>query len=138
MSSIKQSSARIARGTNASSVTENLVRLGYVVRGLLYGVMGLLALQVALSRGGTLADSQGAIATVGTTPFGGILLIAILIGLIGYSLWGVIRAVFDPLHKGSDAKGVAARLGYLGSAVTYGFLAFATYRLIAGGVTIAR
>lgn len=134
---LTQQSKDAAREVVASSAVENLMRLGYAVRGLVYGFIGVLALQVALDRGGMLADSQGAIATLGKTPIGAVLLYVILLGLIGYSLWGVVRAVFDPFHKGKDLKGIAARVGFGISAGSYAFLAVQTYGLITGGSSAA-
>src|SRR5450759_2476419 len=87
------------------------MRLGYVVRGLVYGVIGVLAFQVALGVGGALADPQGAIVALGKTPLGGAVLYGVLVGLIGYALWCVIRAVLDPLHKGTEPKGILERVG---------------------------
>ncbi len=116
---------------------ENLARFGYVVRGMVYVVMGVLALEVTLGGGGVLTDPQGAIAVMGTTAPGAILLYFILVGLVGYGLWGFIRAVMDPLHKGSGAKGALARIGYAVSGVSYVLLAMATYGLITGGAAAA-
>ncbi|HZY42730.1 MAG TPA: DUF1206 domain-containing protein, partial [Anaerolineae bacterium] len=98
--------------------------------GLVWGVIGLLAFQVASGSGVKLTDQQGAIAALGNTPAGQILLYVMLVGLVGYALWGLIRAVVDPLHEGHDAKGIAQRVGYLVSGISYGLLAMATYGLI--------
>lgn len=119
----------------ANPAVESLLRLGFIVRGLLYMVIGVLAFQVAIGMGGAFSDPQGAIVTMGKRPFGSIVLVAILIGLIGYAMWGGIRAVFDPLHKGNDLKGLAERVGYAISGVSYALLAVATYDLIAGGAS---
>jgi len=116
---------------------EKLIRLGYVVRGLVYGVIGLLAFQVASGSGGALANQQGAIAAVGSAPEGKVLLYIVLVGLVCYALWGLIRAVADPLHEGNDAKGIARRLGYLVSGISYGLLVPATYGLITAGASAA-
>ncbi len=117
---------------------EKLIRLGYVVRGLVYGVIGLLALKVATGSGGALADQQGAIAAVGRATGGKVLLSVVLAGLVIYALWGLIRALVDPLHQGHGAKGIAYRLGYLVSGIAYGLLAVATYGLITAGASAAR
>lgn len=115
-----------------SPFIETLTRVGYAARGIVYSTIGLLALRVALGKGGALATPQAAIATIGRQPGGMILLWALLVGLISYSLWGVIRAVLDPLHKGHDAKGLLTRFGYLVSAVSYAILAYFTYGFIQG------
>lgn len=113
-------------------VMEALTRLGYGVRGLIYITMGVLAFKVALGKGGAPANQQGAIAVIGQQPAGMVLLWVVLIGLVSYSLWGVIRAISDPLHKGSDLKGLLARAGYLFSAASYAILILPTYGYITG------
>jgi hypothetical protein len=115
-----------------SSISKNLARMGYVARGLIYGIIGLLAMKVALGVSGSLEDMHGAIASIGNQLFGRILLIIILIGLIGYSLWGLIRAFFDPLNKGRNFKGILERIGYFMSAVVYGILIIPTYNFVFG------
>ncbi|MEO8393045.1 MAG: DUF1206 domain-containing protein [Chloroflexota bacterium] len=135
--SLKQEGTQIAREAATSPLMEILMRLGYVVRGLVYGMIGVLAVQVAMNRGGSLTDTQGAIVALGQTPVGVALLYAILVGLIGYGLWGLIRAIFDPLHKGTDAKGIAERIGFAVSGISYGLLAVATYGLITGAADAA-
>ena len=135
--SLKQEGKKAARGATTSPLMETLMRLGYVVRGLVYGVIGVLAFQVALGVGGALADPQGAIVALGKTPLGGAVLYGVLVGLIGYALWSVIRAVLDPLHKGTDPKGILERVGYAVSGLSYMLLAFATYGLITGGTSAA-
>jgi hypothetical protein len=77
-----------------------------------------------------LSDQQGAIASIGQQPFGRILLGIVLIGLIGYVLWGLIRAFFDPLHKGKTLRGIFERTGFFISAVAYAILIVPTYSFI--------
>lgn len=115
-----------------SPLMEALTRFGYGVRGLIYIVMGLLAVQVALGKGGALASPQGAIAAIGKQPAGMVLLWVVLVGIIAYALWGVVRAVFDPLQKGNDTKGLLARFGFLVSAFGYAILVWPTYGYIIG------
>jgi hypothetical protein len=61
-----------------------------------------------------------------------VLLWVVLIGLVSYAIWGVIRAVFDPLQKGHDAKGLLTRAGFLFSAAGYALLVPSTFSLVAG------
>lgn len=111
---------------------ESVARVGYGVRGLIYITMGILALNVALGKGGMLASPQGAITAIGKQPAGMVFLWVILIGLIAYTLWGVVRAIFDPLHKGTDAKGLMERGGFLVSAFGYAIMVMPTYGYITG------
>ncbi len=130
---VKQETKREAKKAAASPWTERLARLGYFVRGFVYGIPGLLALELALGvSGGQATTPTGAIMYIGRQPYGNILLIIVAIGLVGYSVWGLIRAVFDPFREGNDAKGLMSRFGYLVSAFGYGTLLIATLQYIAG------
>jgi len=100
---------------------------------LIYITIGLLAIQGALGKGKSPADQLGAIQTFSKLPFAQVLLWVVLIGLIAYALWGVIRAIMDPFHKGTDTEGLLTRGGYLVSAATYTSFVVPTYRLISGG-----
>src|SRR5260370_22588527 len=97
MDGIKQEGKKVAHQATTSPIMEALMRLGYVVRGLICGVIGVLAFQVAVGGGGTLSDPQGAIVEMGKTTVGAIVLYAILAGLIGYGFWVVIRHLLPPL-----------------------------------------
>jgi hypothetical protein len=117
----------------ANPTLELLERLGYVVRGALYAVMGFLALKIALaSPGGKATDLSGSLVWLIGNPLGNFVLIVAIIGLVAYALWGLVRAIYDPLHRGRDAKGIMARFGFITSAVSY--LAIALFALhILGG-----
>jgi hypothetical protein len=129
---VKNEAEAKAQHAAANPWVERLARFGYAVRGILYAVVGLLAVQVALGAGGATTDKHGAIATISRQPFGEVLLVLIVIGLTGYSLWGFIRAILDPLGRGTDPKGIAQRIGYLISGVSYGALVIPTVRFIMG------
>jgi hypothetical protein len=110
-----------------------LERLGYAVRGALYAVMGLLALRIVLSMpGGQATDLTGSLVVLVRNPFGKFVLIVAAVGLAAYSLWGFTRAIFDPLHRGSDASGLMARLGFVSSALSYAAIVFFALQLLAG------
>ena len=112
---------------------EILERLGYVVRGALYATIGILALRIVLGvAGGAATDLTGALVFLISNPFGKLVLIVAVIGLGAYSLWGFIRAIFDPLHRGSDKSGYLARLGFVSSAVSYAALALFALKILLG------
>ncbi|HVS48338.1 MAG TPA: DUF1206 domain-containing protein, partial [Candidatus Dormibacteraeota bacterium] len=117
----------------SSPALEILERLGYAVRGALYAVMGLLALKVVLGvAGGQTTDLTGSLVSLISNPFGKLTLIVAAIGLAAYSLWGFVRAIYDPLHRGSDASGYMARLGFVTSALSYAALVIFAVQLLAG------
>jgi fumarate reductase subunit D len=117
----------------ANPVLALLERLGYAVRGALYAVMGLLALGIAVSVGpGQATDLSGSLVFLAANPFGKLVLIVAAVGLSAYSLWGFIRAIYDPLHRGRDAAGYAARLGFVSSAVSYAAIVLFAIQLLIG------
>ncbi len=117
-SNTKQTASHVSHAA-ANPWLERLERFGYLIRGLVYATIGVLAVQLAMGAGGGTTTQSGAIAMLGSQPFGKVLLILIVVGLAGYSLWGFIRAIFDPLHRGSDSKGILARIGFAFSGLTY-------------------
>ena len=131
--------ATVQAGNNAvkraatSPALEILERLGYAVRGALYTVMGVLALKVVLSvTGGQTTDLTGSLVSLISNPFGKLTLIVAAVGLAAYSLWGFVRAIYDPLHRGSDASGYMARLGFVTSALSYAAIVIVAIQLLMG------
>jgi len=117
----------------ANPALELLERLGYVVRGALYAVMGILALGIAVSfSGGQTTDLTGSLVFLISNPFGKLVLIVAAIGLTAYSLWGFTRAIYDPLRRGKGAGGYAARLGFATSAVSYAAIVIFAVKILVG------
>ena len=114
---------------------EVLARAGFVARGIIYGIIGVLALDVAVGHGGKLTDQQGALRAVEEQRFGHVLLALLAVGLGGYSLWRLFRAILGHGPEGAD-KGLD-RLGALGSGIVYGVMCMIAIQLLAGssGVT---
>lgn len=111
---------------------ERLARLGYTAKGLVYTVIGWLALMAALGLGGKKTSADGALSTIAEQPFGQLLMVAVAVGLAGYALWRFVQALFDPQHKGSDAKGIFKRIGYFISGIAYSGLALSAVRILQG------
>lgn len=111
---------------------EQLARFGYAAKGVVYLVAGALSARAAFGLGGATTDSHGALLTILSEPFGKLMLVLIGVGLIGYVLLRLVQAFLDPEHKGSDAKGIALRVGYLFSALAYGGLAITALQIASG------
>jgi hypothetical protein len=133
MAATMQSGAGTVKQAAANPKLELLERLGYAARGVLYVVMGYLAFRIATAQpGGKATDLSGSLVWLIGHPFGKLVLIVMIVGLAAYSLWGFIRAIFDPLHRGRDTKGIAARIGFLTSAFSYAAIAFFALQILAG------
>jgi hypothetical protein len=120
------------RHHGALSGIEPLARFGVFVRGVLYVLIGALALRLALGDPGAAPAPEGVIALVGRQAFGRALLVVAAVGLAGYALWGLARAVLDPFERGRKPMGVLQRLGYAVSGLGHAGLLFLTLRYLAG------
>ena len=127
-----------ARSAATSKGVTVLARLGYACKGIVYLIIGFFAIRLALGIGGKPPDNTAAIQAIYNQPFGKLLLAIVAIGLVGFALWSLIQAVFDTEGKGGKAKGILARLGYAGVAVSYGALAFAAFQMIIGSGTAGK
>lgn len=81
------------------------VRVGYAAKGLIYLLIGTLALRVGLGLGGRVTDSSGALRTLIEQPFGFALIAAISVGLLAYAGWEISDGLFDATRKGRTWKG---------------------------------
>jgi len=109
---------------------EVTARIGYVSIGVVYVIAGSMTAAAAAGMGGRTTSWRDAITTIGRAPLGGIALVVLGIGLIGYSAWRVINGILDSDHRGSDAKGWAVRArsiatGAVHLAMAYAVLQFA-------------
>jgi hypothetical protein len=82
--------------------------------------------------GGATNDLSGSLVVLVSNRWGKFVLIVAAIGLTAYSLWGFTRAIYDPLHRGSDASGYMARLGFVTSALSYAAIVIFAIQLLAG------
>ncbi|HEX8656080.1 MAG TPA: DUF1206 domain-containing protein [Hymenobacter sp.] len=117
-----------------SSGIKTLARLGFSAIGVVYLLMGILALLAATGLGrGARADREEAVLRLQDLPGGNIMLGLIAFGLVGYIIWRFTQAIRDTESKGSDAKGLGTRLWYIASGLFYGGLALYAGRLALNG-----
>jgi hypothetical protein len=109
---------------------EALSRAGFIARGLIYTIIGVLAFDLATGHGGKITNQQGALKTVEHQPFGHVLLALLAVGLGGYALWRLFRAALGHGPEGAD-RGVE-RLGALGSGLVYAALCALAVELLVG------
>jgi hypothetical protein len=110
-----------------------LGRAGFAARGVMYIIVGWLAVQVAFGHSSHEADRSGAVHAIGSTPAGGFLLWLLFIGFVGMALWRLSEAVYGT--PGSGEHKTAERLASLARAVLYAVIAYGVikYAIGAGG-----
>lgn len=109
-----------------------LARAGYAAKGLVYLVIGGLALRAAIGAGGEATDSGGALEAIRDSSGGRGVLALMGAGLVGYALWAVLSAFLDAEDRGSGAKGYALRVGQAARGLIYGALGVQALSLARG------
>lgn len=105
-------------------------RAGFVARGIIYVLIGVLSLRIAFSGGGQQADRGGAISEIAQKPFGTVLLWLLGIALAGMALWRLSEAAFG--QAGPDGGKASKRAMAAGRCVFYGFVAYSVLSFAAG------
>lgn len=106
-------------------------RSGYVARGVLYLVIAILALEIARGGGGEAANQQGALRAIADRPFGTVLIVAMAVGLAGYSVFRLTMATMGTTPE-AGRHSAADRLGALGSGLAYGLFAVFAVGILTG------
>lgn len=111
-----------ARRAANSSVAEGAARAGLAARGVIYLLVGVLALRIAFGDGRRQADRGGALAELAERPLGSVLLWALGIGLAGMALWRLSEALFGAV--GPDGRKPKKRLASAARCVFYVCVAY--------------
>ncbi|MGP3689959.1 DUF1206 domain-containing protein [Streptomyces sp. IBSNAI002] len=128
----RESAARegVRTASRGGTGREVVARCGLVARGVLYVLVGLLALRVAFGDGGQEADRTGALQELARQPLGGFLVWAVGVGVVCMMLWRLSEAVFGA--AGPDGHKAGKRLASAARAVFYGAVAFSVLSFAAG------
>ncbi|MYS84331.1 DUF1206 domain-containing protein [Streptomyces sp. SID5474] len=105
-----------------------LARAGLAARGLLYILVGAIAVQIAFGDKNQEADRGGAVEEIGAKPFGEAMLWVLVVALIGMCLWRLVEAAFGQAVPDGDKAG--KRLMSLGRAIFYGFVVASLIRTL--------
>ena len=112
---------------------EALTRAGFAARGIMYVMIGYIALRTGRAENGTevLSYFEGGA--------GKLLLGIMAFGFFGYGLWRLTEAVIDSEGHGDDAKGYAVRTGgFVSGLVHFGLGFYALKLATSAGVSVLR
>jgi hypothetical protein len=118
-----------ARRASDSRPAQWLARLGLTARGVLYILIGVVAILVAIGQGSHEADQSGALQLLASQPYGLVALWLLFIGFVGYALWRLSEAIFGVTGEGN---GAGPRLKSLVRAVLYATFGYLTLKVITG------
>jgi uncharacterized protein DUF1206 len=119
---------RAGRRAAGSSLMTWLARAGLAARGVVYVLVGIIAIQIAVDGTKQQADRVGAVRLVAQTPLGSVILWLLVIGFAGMTLWRLSEAIWGSNESGGHKA--SQRVANLGravfyAAVTYGILKYA-------------
>lgn len=100
--------------------------------GVVHLIVAYLALQVAFGDSSQQADQKGAIAEIGSTPFGKTTLLVLAVGLIAYGLWQLMEAAVGFRWVQKKATRTRRRSGAVVKAVIGVSLAITAAQLAGG------
>src|SRR5690349_11447900 len=102
---VARSARRETESIERSKPFRWLVRAGFIARSVTYGVIGGLALAIALGAGtsGAAPNQQGALSLIAREPFGRVALVVISAGLLGYALWKFTQGILGHGPEGAGS-----------------------------------
>jgi Domain of Unknown Function (DUF1206) len=110
---------RHAEEVAQTPVARGLARWGLVSKGVLYGLVGLIAAHVSIGGGERIQDRPGALSAVADNWLGKLLVAAVAVGLAGYALWRFGEAVLGRSLEGGEQFSIWRRLGSAARGVWY-------------------
>ncbi len=110
-----------------------LARAGLSARGISYGIIGVLALQLAAGSGGRATNQTGALKTIAHQEFGKALLIAMTVGLACYAVWRLVRAGIG--HGTQEKDSGFERVAGVVSGIAYAVVCVTAVKILAGAST---
>ena len=119
-----------ARRAARSPVMAGLARAGLVARGVLYLIVGWIALEVAFGNSGHRAESSGALRLLAQSSAGMVALWLLAIGFAGSAVWRLSEVIWG--SRGAGGHKPPARLASLARAAVYGALSFTILKFALG------
>jgi hypothetical protein len=105
-----------------------VARFGLACRGVIYLLLGLLAVLVARGDQAEM-DQKGVLRAVVDKPFGGFVVVLLGVGFACYALWRLSEAIFGVT---GERPGPGPRLRSAVRAVVYGFLSVTAFGILLG------
>jgi hypothetical protein len=121
--------ARSARRASDSAAARFAARAGLAARGVIYILVGWVAVLVALGQSSREADQQGALQLLAGKSYGLVLLWLLALGFAGYALWRLSEAA---LGVTGEQRGAGPRIRSLARAAVYAGFSYVTFTVISG------
>jgi len=118
-SATAQAEGTAQRAANSGAMNK-AARLGFLAKGLVYGLIGLLAIQVAFGDNKR-TDQKGALQSIADKPGGSIVLWLMVLGFAAYAVWRLSEAAWGRRDETDEKKRTAKRIGSAVNGLVYLF-----------------
>lgn len=120
-----------ARRAANSGALDKAARLGFLAKGLVYALIGVLALEVALGSQQR-TDQKGALQAIATKPGGSVVLWLMVLGFAAYAVWRFSEAIWGRRDELDEKKRTAKRVGSAANGLVYTLLGVLAFRTVTG------
>ena len=109
-----------------------IARMGYIAKGVVYFMVGLLTVQTTIGMGGQTSNATDALQEIIYRPFGNVLLILIMIGLIAHAVWRIIQGIKDPENRDNSFRTKLFRVFDVLTGLLYISMSYAAWQILQG------
>lgn len=126
-----QTTIKAAEKTVQRPLIGKLAKLGFYTKGVLFIVIGGLAVMMTKGiAGGEASDARGALAIIALEPYGRVALVLFILGALGHANWNVLRGVADIDNAGRGWKAIIARSASVGIGLFYLGLSYSALEIV--------
>jgi hypothetical protein len=112
---------------------EKLARFGLVAQGISFGLVAVLAIELALGKGGKATDREGALQTIAHDGIGRVIVFVLAFGFGAYALWRLAQVFLGhDVEEQGGRKKWGKRVSSLGKAAIYGALSWFAFSILLG------
>ena len=112
---------------------EKIARFGLVAQGISFGLVAVLAIELAFGQGGKATDREGALQTISHSGIGRIIVFGLACGFGAYALWRLAQVFLGhDVEEQGGRKKWGKRLSSLGKAAIYGGLCWFAFSILLG------
>lgn len=122
---------------NKQTVIKYIARVGFIAKGVVYFMVGLLALQTAIGMGGKTTGTKQALEEFIYQPFGSILLIGCIIGLLAHAVWKILQSIIDPENRSKRNEVLLLRVVNFFTGLLYLSFSYAAWQIFQGSTSKA-
>ncbi len=117
---------------NKQTFIRIIARVGFIAKGLVYFMVGLLALQTTIGIGGKTAGTKQALEEFIYQPFGSVLLIGCIIGLFAHAIWKILQSIIDPENRSKSKEVFLLRVVDFFTGLLYLSFSYAAWQIFRG------